>query len=53
MQSGREKGGKSGGGESAPVITALARGAAVTDVGPYPITRDREPLVTPAERTSN
>lgn len=28
-------------------------GATVTDVGPYPITRDREPLVTLVERTSN
>lgn len=47
------KRGATGRGESAPVITALVQGAAVTDVGPYPITRDREPLVTPAERSSN
>lgn len=53
VQSSREKRGNRTGRESAPVITALVQGAAVTDVGPYPITRDREPLVTPAERTSN
>lgn len=38
-------------GRGAPVITAP--GATVTDVGARAITRDREPLVTPAERRSN